>query len=110
MSEKNVVSLLAVLEAFAFEPPTPGDEGVIDALASTGASVKKRMDAMWSAYMGGMLNDGGVWLVDGQSYSFLTDLGLETLEKLRFYERTRVTGKVARDILADIEREMAGDA
>lgn len=65
---------------------------------------------MWSAYMGGMLNDGGVWLVDGQSYSFLTDLGLETLEKLRFYERTRVTGKVARDILADIEREMAGDA
>ncbi len=113
MSEENeaVVSLLAVLDAYACTPPTPGDEGVVDALADTGASLIKRLEAMWSADRGDMLHDGQIWTADGQhSYSALSDLGLKTLEKLRFDERTRVTGKSARGLLADIEAEMAGNA
>lgn len=108
---KIEVSLLAVLEAFACTPLTPGDEGVIDALSATGASVKKRIDAMWVAYAAGMLREIEI----GASYDLetcneLSALGIETLEKLRFDERTRITSRVARDILGDIEKEMAGDA
>lgn len=44
------------------------------------------------------------------SFEDLERGGLKTLEKLRFDERTRVTGKSARGLLADIEAEMAGNA
>lgn len=103
------VTLLDVLEAFDRTPPTPGDEGVIDALASTGASTIKRLEAIWDAEDQGMLHDGQILMIDGpHSYFALSDLGTEVLEKLRFDERTRLTSHVARGLLGDIEAEMAG--
>lgn len=105
-----VVSLLAVLDAYACTPPTPGDEGVTDALSRTGASLMKRLEAMWSADRGGMLDEIEIWAsFDCQTCSELFALGLETLEKLRFDERTRITSKDLRGTLGDIEREMAGE-
>lgn len=105
------VSMLAVLEAFASTPPTGGDEGVIDALAYTGASFKKRIHVMWCAYTTGMLREIETGAAhDLETCNELSTLGLETLERLRFDERTRVTSRVARDIMGDIEREMAGQA
>lgn len=103
------VRLIDVLEAFACTPLTPGDVCVIDALSATGASVKKRIDAMWSAHATGMLREIEIGAAyDLETCNELSTLGLETLERLRFDEQTRVTGKSARGILADIEAEMAG--
>ncbi len=105
------VSLLMVLEAFACTPLTSGDEGVIDALSATGASIKKRIHAMWRAYTTGMLREIEFGASnDFETCSELSAHGVETLEKLRFDERTRVTSKAARGILGDIEKEMLGDA
>lgn len=110
MRERNEVEvrLIDVLEAFACTPLTPGDEGVIDLLARTGASISKRLDAMWLANREGMLSAIEIGAsYDLETCSELSALGIETLEKLRFDERTRLASLVARDILGDIEKEMA---
>lgn len=105
------VSLLAVLEAYACTPSTPGDEAVIDSLASTGASIEQRMDAMLSAYLGGMMDEIEILAnLEYRTCQKLSELGFETLEKLRFDERTRIASRSAREILSGIEKEMASEA
>lgn len=105
------VSLIDVLQAVESEPQTPGDSGVFDELAWTGAGCSKGLGAIWSADDLGMLREVEInWLGERRTCSVLSDLGIETLARHRFDEQTRVTGKTARGVLADIEAEMDGDA
>ena len=113
MSEKNEieVSLIDVLLAVESEPQTPGDSGVFDELAWTGAGCAKVLGAMWSAGDLGMLREIEIdWLGERRTCSVISELGLETLERHRFDERTRITSASGRGTLADIGREMDGDA